>query len=261
MIGIDNETLTNIQQKAVEAAGATNKAVVLRLDREPEHIYGILTADGKIERRVADPAPRAHNLISLAEAVLFANVKCDKEKAVIWFDRGGLVILMDDETRRDRALLALKHTPQFALLQSIESSKKVFDQKEFRRLLRIDFAGCRQDDMLLNWVSEMQWLSNGNASGKLTHTDESLGRDIAEKAMSPIGECPEEISLKVRIFDDPAMMATWEIRCSIEILPKEERFRLLPLPLQLHDAIEREISNLGEELRKTIKCKIFRGKP
>lgn len=261
MDGFDNEVLKNIQQTAVQAAGAKDKVQIVTLGREPDHIYGIVTPDGKVDIREATPAPRCHTLISLAEAVLYANEMGDPARSVIWFDRSGVVILLDDATRRDMARLSLKLTPQFAALAHIESTKKLFEQKEFRRFLKIDMAGCLRDSVLVNWVSDMEWDSSGKTQGRFTSQSESLGRDISQQAMSTLGECPEEISIDVRIFDDPALLKTSEIRCSVEVLPAEQRFRLLPLPLRLHDAIEVEIGTLGEELRKSTKLKVFRGCP
>lgn len=261
MEGFDNEVLTNLQETAVKAAGASGKVAVVKLEREPEDVYGIVTPDGKLERIVAESRPRRHKLVSLAEAILYANDKGKPEKSVIWFDRDGVVILLDDETRRDQANLSLDYTPQLLLLQSLEKNKNTFEQQEFRRLLRIDLAGCRPDDALFNWVSDMRWSVAGESGGRLTHQKDSMGSDLEHEAMSDYGQCPEEIELSIRIFDDPALLSRRPVRCSVEVLTKERRFRLLPLPLAIHDAIEQELDVVGEGIRKAVKCKVFRGCP
>lgn len=261
MDGFDNEVLKNLQETAVRAAGAPGKVAIVTLDREPDDVYGVVTPDGKLQRFVAEPDPRDHELVSLTEAILYANDKGNPEKTVIWFDRDGVAILLDDETRRDRARLSLNVTPQLALLQAIEKDKRTFEQQEFRRLLRIDLAGCRPDDALLNWVSDMRFSVAGESGGRISHQKDSMGIDLEHEAMSEYGLCPEEIELQIRIFDDPALLSRRPVRCSVEVLSKEKRFRLLPLPLALHDAIEQELDDVGESIRKSVKCKVFRGCP
>lgn len=256
-----NEVLENIQKTAVDAAGAVNKVQVIELPGEPDYVYGVVTPDGKLERRVAEPEPRDHRLVSLAEAVLFATDKGTPEKSVIWFDRDRVAIVLDDETRRDRAALPLNYTPQMELLIKIEADAKKYDQQAFRRLLRIDLADCRPDDVLLNWVSDMRFTNAGSVTGRLEHGRESMGKDLEVDALSDIGNCPEMINLSVRVFDDPSLMVKRQVRCAVEILPKEQAFRLVPLPLELDNAIELEMSDVGESLRKAVKCKVFRGTP
>lgn len=47
-LGPLNEVLENIQEKAVQAAGAVNKVQVIELPGEPDYVYGVVTPDGKL---------------------------------------------------------------------------------------------------------------------------------------------------------------------------------------------------------------------
>lgn len=262
---LNAETLELIQTTAVNAAGATGKVQVLpQLAGEPKHVYGVVTPDGKLERVVAAAAARSHQLISLEEAILYAVDKGSEEKTVIWFDRSGVEIVLDDETRWDRASLKFNFTPQLKRLLKIEADKETFEQRDFKRLLQIELAGCRRDDKLLNWVSDMRFLSTGETQGRLSHGKESLGRDIEIEASSDMGECPQEVIFDVRVFDDPSLKskeAHWGVKCAVEILSEQQLFRLTPLPLELHNAIESELFVVGQKIRAGVKCKAFRGRP
>lgn len=171
------------------------------------------------------------------------------------------MIVLDDSTRRDVARLGLEYTPQMGLLMNLEADGKKFDQLAFRRLLRINLADCLPDNVLLNWVSDMRFTIAGESRGRLEHGRDSMGKDLEQDAMSDVGQCPETIVLSVRVFDDPSMMVKRQVRCAVEILPAEKAFRLVPLPLEIHNAVELEMTDVGESLRKAVKCKVFRGTP
>lgn len=261
MEGLSLEILQCIQETAQKAAGAEDKAKIISIPGAPPHEVAFVNPSGEIIQFVVTPHPRSHMLVALSEAIQYANDKGDKDKTVIWFGRDAVVILLDDETRRDRATLKLTLTPQMRRLISIEGDRTTFEQRDFRRLLRIDLAGCTRDDVLLRWVSDMQWSNQGLVTGKITHGRESLGKDIDNAAASNLDECPESIVLDVRVFDTPDLTERRAVKCAVEILPTEQRFRLTPLPLALHDAIENEVQSIGDEIRDAVECNVFRGCP
>lgn len=261
MQGLTVDTINKLETMAVAAHGAAGKAATLDLEAEPAHVYGLITNDGKYERVEAAPGPRSHDLVSLDEAVLFAKEKGNPSETVVWFDSEGVVIVLKDETRRDRATLTLTTTPQFDLLVKLQNDQPMFDQRDFRRLLKVQLSGCLRDNVLVNWVSDMQFTSQGEARGQLGHGRDSMGKDIEATAASDIGLCPEEIILDVRVFDDPAQKGRWAVKCAVEVLTREQKFRLVPLPLELHNAMEDELFVVGQKLREGLECKVYRGTP
>lgn len=257
------ETLQLIQQTAVEAAGAKQVLHLVHPDQEPAHVYLAVSQSGNYERVEAAPRPRDHQLVTLEQAIRFAELKGTAEQTVVWYDREGIVIVVDDATRRDLARVKLRYTPQLQTLLTIEKDRSTFDQREFRRLLKVSLAGCRTDDVLLRWVEGVRWNSTVNSGGQIKHQRESLGRDIDQMAVSDVdlGECPEQLRLEVRVFDDPSLTSRWTVVCDVEVVVSDNRFRLTPLPLELHNAIENELSYVGEQLTTHVKCPVFRGKP
>lgn len=261
MESLSKETLELIQKTAVDAAGAKGKVELLRPPGEPEHVYLAVNSGGTITRYDAIAKPRSHTLVTLEHVLRFVELKGDEIKTVVWFDRTGVVIVIDDATRRDWALMRLSFTPQMTTLLALEKNHPEFDQRGFRRLLKVDLAGCRRDDVLLNWVEEVRFNSTSYTAGGVKHQKESLGRDIEQEAINDLGECPDEVLLNVRVFDDPSLRSTWPVRCDVEIVISDERFKLNPLPLELHNAIESELSGIGDILAKHVKCPVFRGRP
>lgn len=182
-------------------------------------------------------------------------------ETIVWYDRPAIVVILDDFTRRDRATMELKFTPQMQQLLELEEKQTKFNQVAFRRLLKIELAGCRQDDAVLNWVSAMKFSNNSTAGGVITNQRASLGKAVDDAASSELGPCPETMTLQVRIFDDPSLRDTWPVECEVEILAPEQSFRLVPLPMQLHDAIEAQLSVIGDHLATNLACPVFRGQP
>jgi len=259
MEGLDLETLELIQDTAVKASGAAGKLELVHPEQEPPHIYLAVKADGSFEKKEAGPKARNHRLITLDEVVRFATEK-GSESSVIWYDRGGIVIVVDDETRRDFATLSLNLTPQMVLLQHLEKNKPGFDQKAFRKMLRIELGDCQRDPRLLNWVSDLKFANMSGAIGQFSNNRESLGTDIDAQAVSGAGECPDDVALDVRTFDDPQLPERQGIRCAFDFSPQEREFRLVPYPLEVHNAIELEVTFIGEKLRGSTDVPCFRGR-
>lgn len=258
MDGMSVETLELLQETAVKASDAAGKLAIVAAPHDPT-IYFTVDPQGKIEKRDVPPKPRNHRLNHLEEIGRFVTEK-GGPSTVVWYDRSAVLIVVDDATRRDTAVLELKPTPQTLLLQRLEKDRPGFDQRAFRRLLRIDLADCQRDARLFNWVSDLKFANMSGAVGQFSAARESLGTDIEAQAVSGAGECPEELVLDVRIFDDPSLIERHPIRCAFEFTPQEREFRLIPFPTAIHDAIELEVAYIGEKLRGMIDCSCFRGR-
>ena len=289
MGSLNKDTLELIQQTAIASATAENMASVLEL---PGHEYVIVShKDGATisEPRAEAPAPRAHVLRSLESVISFARhhgggfsqaaaaglldgdiapppsviVPAEApigKDVVVWYETAGVVVILDDSLRRDRASLPLRLHPVFADLQKI--GEKRFDQKQFRRLLRIDLGKYARSNDLLQWVSSVSFSEQSGEKFKRTQTTESFGKAVRAEVVSSAGECPEELVLDVPIFDDPGLVRDkFELVCAVEILFDESRFQLIPYPGQIQLAVDRAVYIIGQRLHAALACPVFRGVP
>lgn len=254
------DAIREIQQQAVGAAGAKNKVHEFRPQCEPDHVYYLVDGDGKAERHRAEPRPRAHHLERVDQVGPLVNylaeLKTTDSEPVVWYDHQGVRIICDDGDRRDEVTLPLNLTPQIKELSEIEESGKLFGKRDFIRLLRITLKDCLMDNVLLNYVRSVKFVGNSAVNEQIHNTRESLGRDVELAAVNE-KDCPEEVELKLRVFDDPAVRDTWAVRCAVEILVDDQRFRLMPYPLEIKNAIDNEV----EALRKLLEEQCPQGTP
>ena len=287
---IDAEALKLIQGTAQAALDAKAKAAVLDL---PGHRFALVTAAGIGEIFDEPPEPRSHELRSLESVIAFARhhgahlgrsvtvgfidgpdegnteprpaAEIEAELAklkdvVVWYESTGIVVILDDAVRRDRATLELKLHPTFVLLQEI--AKKKYDQRSFRRLLRIDLGPYTRTADLPKWVSAVDFKRDSLDKAERTRGSESFGKAVKTEVMSAAGECPEELILDVPIFDDPSLvLEKEEVVCAVEILFDENSFQLIPYPGQLQLAIDGMVDIIGRRLRESLGCPVFRGVP
>ena len=262
MEGLSVETLDLLQKTAVKASGADEKVQILEPVQEPDGRYLIVTEDGSYQFVSAEAPLRDHTLASVDQVgPLVSHLTGKSYKPVVWYREEAVVIVCDDDKRREQAVLVLHLTPQLETLIGIEKDKTTYSQKEFVRLLRITFAGCRSNDALLNYVREVRFGSSSEGGGSIQHGRESLGSDIQAAALNP-DECPDEITFSIRVFDDPYLTEDWLIKCAVEILVEEQKFRLTPYPLEIKNAIDLELNAVAMLLAESCKeAPVFRGRP
>ncbi len=263
MDGMSKETLELIQDTAVRAANAANKVEFKKPSNEPDHVYYAIKADGTLsERFEAAPKPINQVIVGIPEVVEYVE-RNGGDETQVWFSDTQIVVVLDKKTRRDVAVLKLTKTPQLRLLEEIEKSAKRYQQKDFVRLLQVDLRDCLTDRTLLNFAKSCKFNSVANSGGAMAKQRESFGKDIDQTIQSDVGDCPEELTLNVRVFDDPSLLARFPVVCNVEVVFSETAFRLTPYPMGISDAIDSQVNEIGELLRASLKDKtpVFRGTP
>ncbi len=260
------ETLTLIQQTAVKASEAGGKVALLKPPGEPAEVYYLIKSDGSYERHVAEPEPRNHKLLAADQVCTFVESLDEVKDAapVVWYSPAEIVVICDDDTRRDRATLKLTKTPQMQTLCELSESRMTYSQREFIRLLRIDLHGCFTNDRLLQLVRDVRFNATSNSGGVIRQGRESLGSDIEAEAVTGLEEeFPEEVELIVRVFDDPFLNDAWPVRCAVVLDLEDRRFGLVPYPLDLKRATDQELGAVAAYLAETCPSEtaIFRGCP
>lgn len=257
-VTVDRNAIELIQETAVQAS----RAAVLSETQQPSHIMLIAKPNGDIERVECDAHPRDHEFDSLEALFKFAkNAQESKHGAgdvVVWYGASGVRVILDDKTRRDKGRLTLHRTPQWKELWSGETATPR-GQVDFGKFLRINMADTRPDgSKLLHLIRNLKFTAGADGEGNIQHGKESFGRAISAQ-VSGVEAFPEEITLDVRVFDVPDLTMRAKVVCALDILVHEERFRLVPLPMQLSNAMARAIDEIAKRLGDALECPVYRG--
>lgn len=259
------DALKLIQSTAQQAASAAGQLSVIELPKEPDR-YAIVSADGSFEIRDAAPPPRAHVLGSLDQVDDFVASVSERFGATptVWYDGDGIVVVIHDtEASQRRDAAKLKFRPTSTWTELCHHAEEWLPQKEFVRFLRITLADAATDSsrQLLRVCRVIGFSNSAGVASTVEHGRQSLGRDIEQQVKSEVGDLPEEITLNVRIFDDPSLTRRFAIRCAVDVEPRNATFNLCPLPGALGDAVDEQLDLIGRELTDSVECPVFRGKP
>ena len=260
------EAMELFKDQVAGAAGAKGKVELLDVPGDPRH-YMIVSADGTHTIAEKSPPPRVHSLDTIdavIEYVTWAETNLTGDPTV-WFDGETIRVILDDaddSQRINRVSCELAYTPTWKKIDWL--GEQWLAQKAFVRLLRITLAdAATESSQQLLRVARVLAFSNSSAGhGKVEHGRQSLGLDIEEEVKSEAGEIPDEITLNVRIFDDPRTTRRFEIRLAVDINAREGTFNLCPVPGSVEEALEDQVNTIGGWLDHELPdVAVFRGTP
>lgn len=261
---LSKELFQAISEQAVKASTR-----LVDLPEEPNGVYGIILPDGTLQVCKPELPWRDHQAHSLSDFIAYVlntvaagitsgdpeAVTAMSTNVVVWYSRNGIIaILNDGASRQDHLTLPLTMSPQLLGLQSLERSGKCFSQKDFVALLRIQLANCLNGSpMLLSAVRNLKITANSSGTGVVEHTRRSVGQSI-EQEVTGSGSIPETITVHLPVFENPN--TRYDVCCAIEVDPNGPQFKLIPLPLQLEEAVRQAESDLGEQLSAALAGKV-----
>ncbi len=255
----DRGVVELIQETAVRAS----KATVLET-KEPWHVIRVAKPDGAIETLEPVPHVRSHEAESLASLISFAKSVCagkhgEHANPVVWYGVKEVALVVDDETRRDTVHLLLRWTSQLQSL--VDAAGKAFQQESFIRFLRVEMAGALDESAgLIARLRTIKWVRGDDGQATVEHGKSSMGRTI-NAAVHGVDAIPEEVSLCIRVFNAVDIRTCAHIRCAIDINATEKTFKLIPLPMQVEDAVEAILDGVALQLTNELKdIPVYRGK-
>lgn len=234
---------------------------------EPKHVYYLYDPHtGTLERRWAEPHPRAHRLHTL-DSFIEAVQNYGAERVAVFCGRGDLVAVLDDGgDRRDMVRMELRKAEQFLTLERLRDEHDEMTQREFVSRLRVDLAGALVDPLIVNTFRHLKFSKLDDGQHKLDHGKEALSREIHQEMVADGVPIPEELWCALCVYRDlvePADDLRKTVRCAIELNLLDASFTLIPLAGELETA-ERETDEwIAGRLRRELdeKCEIFCGAP
>jgi hypothetical protein len=254
-----NEDINNIGEQIEQLTRSSIRTTILEAANEPKGIYYLVGPDGKAQIQTAAPAWHNEKLDTPAELLRFAiDRSIDTiDKGAVYYNEDTIKFVYDFEDRRDVATCPLIKSAAYRWL---EKPAGPMSQRDFIRLLRIQFRGCvPQDSGILNVVRNLKFNQNADAGANIQHGRESIGRSVAAQITGE-ASIPEELRLNIQVFENFPAIVT--VMCAIETHPQEQQLQLTPYPLEVRKAMDATIELIAETLSDGVdKFYLYRGQP
>jgi|SRR5579863_3284674 len=255
-----NELFQAILKTGQEAQGA-------RVMESPDTGPGYwMQHDGELKWQDRKPAPSDHKARSLETLTAFAMALADHAEQplpVVWYSRAGVVLLVDDSTRRDRVTVELVYSRPLNCLADCNARAVVWSQKDFIRILRTTFADCLGScGEILRNVRTLQFNRSEVGNSSLQQGKASLGKKI-ESEVTGYDLIPDYLTFQVPVFEGGVIHLLAGVRCALEVDPATATFQLIPLPGQIERAIAEAEDVIAEQLIEALgdKVPVYYGVP
>ena len=245
-----------------ETAKKTVRPEVIEVPNEPSHVLRFAMPDGTIKTEAAEAMPRGHTVESLESLILFANKAKEGKHGnannpVAWYGEEEVLLVTDDNTRRDYLRLRLHLTDQFSVIS--ERAKQFRSQKDFLRFVKIDLAGTLQDCSLINKLKKIVWTKSEDGNSTVEVGKSSMGKTINSEVRG-VDVLPEEITVNVRVFENVGITSKQPVRMALDVDEDSRQFRLVPLPMQIEQAIQAVVDEIARELQEGLNdIPLYRG--
>lgn len=154
----------------------------------------------------------------------------------IWISTDAVVLLLDNEDRRENVTLNLSPSAQMLTLRGMQPDKGMF-QREFVRMLQVVFQDCIVTPTVVSIAKNVKWTTGGDEDSTVEHKGVSIGKKNAALA-SGVDVIPEFVELKVPIFASHHHAdLTATVKCYFEIDAEKKTFNFLPCAKELPNAI------------------------
>ena len=261
---LDDGTINSIAKRCETAQSAGEKVAIKPIANDPDGRMIIVKSDGSYEIVESEPHPRVSTLRSIDQLPSYVNHAVDKWNAdpVVYYTPEKAIAVLEERSirpsRSGKATVILTESPQLKALKGFAHDRNSawLGHKAFVLLMRIDFEDCinpQQLEYLVKALATLEFQDGSRISSTVSRNRESLGREVLSeiKSLNDL-EIPEQIVLMVRLFNDPALLARRQIVCKLETDPTNGRLAILPLANEIENAMDSEMSALGDMLRSSI---------
>jgi len=176
---------------------------------------------------------------------------------VLWHGPGRIVLVFDDEDRRDQAFFHLAYSRQYLILKRLAETVTPMDQLNFVRMLRIEL---NVEQVLIAPFRRLDWRSSEAASGVVERGTDRMGRSIAAEC-DGVDRLPDELLISLPVYVTPGVDWRVSVRCMLEVDAMAQRMILRPLPGELETAEAIIHQRIGEALRQAEGIPVYYGSP
>lgn len=209
--------------------------------------YAHFGENGEVKFRRGEPPIKDHlcndidSVVRIAKDLLNGSAK-------IWYSRYRIQCVNStnflDSPRNEFATLKLTPTKQYETIRQLDQNKTWIDQRALIRLLKFDLKDCvaGNADALIEIMSQVKFKADQDVTTGVQRGKASIGKQ-ASAEVTGVGQIPEYITFTVPLVNEITSMVggaclhSAPIECYLEIDEQNAKFRLLPLPGKIEDAM------------------------
>lgn len=206
-------------QLFTETAQKAANAQILSIPGDP---FRLLVSQAGAREILELPASRRNHKLNDLDSLL-ALADRFQATSVLWHSEQAIVLVTDDEVRRDQATLELEFSMAYNALRIIGEGQS-FDQKEFIRLLKVTLCDCVPPD-LLPAVRTLKFSRNESGASEVNHGQASMGRQV-EASITGASKIPESFVVQTNVYSNVLQDQTVQIRVAIDIDLEKHSFDL-----------------------------------
>jgi hypothetical protein len=248
------EALDKLQDTAVKAAGVEIKEI------PGDERTVLVCSEGKPQERPVPPPLRYHSVLGLNDIVDAAG-KWGADKGVLWHNERDIILVVNDEDRREYVSMDLRMTEHFRTLAKLETTGKSIDQRAMVNLLRHDLLGVLPET-LLPIVRKLKVATGAGTESELQPGRER-GTDEFKRELAGAADLPEVVNAVCSVYSAPGLQAKRTIRLSLAFDVTAMTFTLLPLPDEMNAAVQNAQLELHAQLVEALPADypVFYGTP
>lgn len=209
-----------------ETAQRAQQARIIKIEGDPDMI--LIDQGGSYTPHPLPAKHRNHTAKDLDSLLDLSDHNCAfgedaKPTSIIWHSEEAVVVVLDDETRRDFATMALTYSTAYAALRALAAGK-TYDQRQFVRLLRTSLADCVPPDLIAS-IQRLKFSKSESGESNIEHGQSSLGRQV-EKSVTGTSTIPDKFTVQTSVYSNVLQDHTVEVRVAIDIDLEEHNFEL-----------------------------------
>lgn len=201
---------------------------------------------GDIHEISVAPPLRTHSVDTVADIIVAA--KRWNTNPVVWVSGQAVVLVPDDDDRRERVTLELHETEQFAFLQECGH----FSQADMIRAFRTKLLGAEKRLELIAAIRSLKWRTSAEGSSDVQHGKESLGKSV-ESEVTGSGIIPELVVVNCAVYRNPGEEANQcAVGCDLEIDAVKQQFAFRPLTDEIENAVAVAIGSIRARIAEAL---------
>lgn len=192
------------------------------------------------------PPLRAHKVYRLDDLIAAASRAWATPNArpVVWHSENGVVLIYDDEDRRDRLVFPLTFSEPWLTLKGLEEKRSAVSQRELIRMLRIVFLA---DQAVVNVFRRLEWDSGTRGTAEIAKGRDRLGAEIRAE-VTGAADLPDDIVVDAPVYRERGRDATYSVRLVLDYDVANQRIEIAPMVGELDRIITIAQQAIRDEL-------------